>query len=207
MPKKTFFNLLEPKRERITEVAIAEFAEFHLYDASINRIIERAGISRGSFYQYFEDLEDLYKYIFQLVAEEKVSYLEKHFDEPQQGDIFEVLRNMYKAGIQFAIEHPAYAKIGNHLIKGDPAFKNQMIGDWEEYTKQYIIGLLKNGQEAGIVRADIDLEVAAFLFYQQTLLLTDHYLMEGNWFEHSERYLQAVDEMLKIFAQGIHAKD
>lgn len=206
MPKQTFFNLPPSKRDRLTEAAIAEFAEFQFHDASINRIIAKANVSRGSFYQYFEDLEDLYMYIFQIVAEQKEAYIEEHFQTKPQGDIFTVLRNMYQVGLQFAIEHPAYAKIGNHLIKGDNNFKYKVMGEWEEYTKQYMMRLLKQGQKAGFVREDIDMEVAAFLFYQQSLTLTDHYLMESDWFENTDRYMQVIQEMLKIFSQGIGTK-
>lgn len=63
MPKNTFFNLPEEKREKILQCSKAEFSKFNFYSASINRIIKAAGISRGSFYQYFEDKEDLFIYL------------------------------------------------------------------------------------------------------------------------------------------------
>lgn len=208
MPKQTFFNLPESKRERITEAAIKEFAEYHPLDASINRIIEQANVSRGSFYQYFEDIEDLYKYIFLIVAEQKEAYMNESFQGKWEDDIFTVLRSMYKSALQFAKAYPLYAKIGNHLMKGDRAFKQRIIGEWEEYSKQYLIELLKKGQEEGTVRRDINLEVAAFLFYQQSILLTDNYLyaMEGKWTDHIDEFMQASNEMLNIFSKGIRAE-
>jgi AcrR family transcriptional regulator len=63
MPKDTFFNLSEDKRNKIIDAAKAEFTEHQLYKARVSNIIKNADIPRGSFYQYFEDLEDLYYYV------------------------------------------------------------------------------------------------------------------------------------------------
>ena len=53
MPKQTFLNLPEEKRNTIINIAIEEFAEYGLENASTNRIVAKSGISKGSFYQYF----------------------------------------------------------------------------------------------------------------------------------------------------------
>ena len=63
MPTSTFFNLPPPKRERLLRAAEAEFVRKPFNEASINRIIQAAEIPRGSFYQYFEDKTDLFRYI------------------------------------------------------------------------------------------------------------------------------------------------
>jgi AcrR family transcriptional regulator len=63
MPKEYFYNLKPTKVENVLEGAIEEFSQYLLEDASINRIITRIGISRGSFYNYFIDLDDLYRYV------------------------------------------------------------------------------------------------------------------------------------------------
>jgi AcrR family transcriptional regulator len=63
MPKQTFYNLPEEKRERLIDAAIDEFTIHSLREASITNIIKQAEIPRGSFYQYFEDLDDLFFYL------------------------------------------------------------------------------------------------------------------------------------------------
>ena len=60
MIKQTFYNLPETKRERIYQAIKAEFDRVPLDKISINSIIKEANISRGSFYQYFDDKGDLY---------------------------------------------------------------------------------------------------------------------------------------------------
>ena len=66
MPKKTFFNLPEEKKNFIIEKAREEFMQLPYQKLSINRLIKAMQIPTGSFYQYFEDKEDLYLYIVSL---------------------------------------------------------------------------------------------------------------------------------------------
>lgn len=63
MPTSTFFNLPPPKRDKLLHAAAAEFACKPYGEVSINRIIQAAGIPRGSFYQYFADKTDLFRYM------------------------------------------------------------------------------------------------------------------------------------------------
>lgn len=60
MPKETFFNLPNEKKERILEVLKKEFRSKPFQKVNIKSITEELEISRGSFYQYFENLEDSY---------------------------------------------------------------------------------------------------------------------------------------------------
>ena len=65
MPKETFFNLPEDKRNKILDSARDEFTEHLFNKARVSNIIKNAGIPRGSFYQYFEDLEDLFFFLIE----------------------------------------------------------------------------------------------------------------------------------------------
>ena len=55
MATARFLKLSEEKKQRILQAGFEEFARYPFRDASINRIIKNAEISRGSFYTYFED--------------------------------------------------------------------------------------------------------------------------------------------------------
>ena len=65
MPKQTFFNLPVDKQNNLIDAAMIEFSRVPLQEAVISNIIKSANIPRGSFYQYFEDLEDLFFYILE----------------------------------------------------------------------------------------------------------------------------------------------
>jgi len=69
MPTNTFFRLPEEKRRRLIEAAEAEFTHTQFNEVSINKIIQTAHIPRGSFYQYFADKEDLFRYLMEDMRE------------------------------------------------------------------------------------------------------------------------------------------
>ena len=89
MPTNTFFNLSNEKKDNIINAAKKEFCEKAFYDASINKIIKEAGISRGAFYLYFENKEDLFTYIMQEYRKCFLSEISKSINS-KENDIFDM---------------------------------------------------------------------------------------------------------------------
>ncbi len=94
MTKSTFFHLSEEKQRRLLEAASIEFSRIALKEASIANIIKLAEIPRGSFYQYFEDKEDLYYYYFDLLSQDRKSEITKCVQE-SDGDLFDGIRKYF----------------------------------------------------------------------------------------------------------------
>lgn len=100
MPTKTFLNLPKNKQDIIIEASIKEFKRVLLKDASINKIIKDANISRGSFYTYFTDINDLY--IFSLNNyKEKIYELINTSIEQAKGDLVESTKIIYDKIIEY----------------------------------------------------------------------------------------------------------
>ncbi|HXI20279.1 MAG TPA: TetR/AcrR family transcriptional regulator [Gemmatimonadales bacterium] len=65
MVRPRFDNLDPERQEALMEAAAQEFGD-RVYDsASLNRIIERAGMSKGSLYYYFDDKGDLFSTVME----------------------------------------------------------------------------------------------------------------------------------------------
>lgn len=88
MCTETFLRLPEEKRTRFLEAAWEEFTRVNLADASINKIVQKAAIPRGSFYQYFASKDDLFDYLQQTVLEYLITEYCKYMREAG-GDIFQ----------------------------------------------------------------------------------------------------------------------
>ena len=90
MPKREFFNLDKSKQEKIMNAARKEFTSMVYEEASINMIVKEAGISRGSFYCYFDNKKDIYMYVM-------VNEMRRIVDElvlPKKGKL-----NLYDASL------------------------------------------------------------------------------------------------------------
>src|ERR1041384_8406781 len=74
MPKQTFLNLPTEKREAIMNAAVEEFAEYGLENASTNRIVKNSGIAKGSFYQYFDDKQDVFMHLLDVIEQKELEF-------------------------------------------------------------------------------------------------------------------------------------
>ena len=89
MPTATFFRLPEEKRRRLIQAAWDEFTRVDLGNASINRIIQEAHIPRGSFYQYFTDKGELFRFLLEDLRKYFVGVLEEILTRTG-GDLFSI---------------------------------------------------------------------------------------------------------------------
>lgn len=94
MPTEKFFNLENGKRERIVDSMKKEFSRVPFHDASVNRIVEDAGISKGSFWVYFESKEEAIEYLIELHLE-KERKKSKEIFQKNNGDLFESYVEIY----------------------------------------------------------------------------------------------------------------
>lgn len=164
MPKETFFNLPEAKRERIVELAIEEFSENPYGQASLSKIVVRAGIAKGSIYQYFENKLDFYRW---LVLEEgprrKLEYLA--FNEPHDpSDFFERAERLMLAGLDFNLDNPRLSQMMARLMEpvSDPELQG-MARELRRMSADAMTGWVAEAQRAGAIRKGVDPRLAAHL--------------------------------------------
>ncbi|WP_165006943.1 MULTISPECIES: TetR/AcrR family transcriptional regulator [unclassified Enterococcus] len=62
MPKETFLNLPEEKKQHLLELLLEKFYDRPVSQVKVSEIVEAMNMSRGAFYKYFQDLEDAYTY-------------------------------------------------------------------------------------------------------------------------------------------------
>jgi AcrR family transcriptional regulator len=176
MPKQTFSNLPEAKRQAILDIAIEEFAENDYHGASISRIVARASIAKGSFYQYFEDKEDLYLYLIRLAAEEKQRFFEANQPPDRETGIFGWLRWMFRAGLDFEFSNPRLARIGFRAAYGDAPLPTEFRAAIEDSGMQFFGPLVARGMEQGDIDVELDPDLVAFVFSAIMTQLGDHLL-------------------------------
>lgn len=111
MPKDTFLKLPADKRKLIERVAINEFADNSLQSASVNTIVHKAGIAKGSFYQYFENLEDLYNHVLGLVRERKLELIQTLPLQTNGLDTFAYLERLIRSSLTFELKYPQLSKL------------------------------------------------------------------------------------------------
>lgn len=94
MPTKTFVNLPKEKRLRILRAAKKEFSRVPLDKAVIANIVKEAEIPRGSFYQYFDNVEDLFVYLIHYMYGIDRKKFVKYLREAEN-DVYEALKRKF----------------------------------------------------------------------------------------------------------------
>ena len=101
MPTERFYKLPEEKKKAIRDAAMEECIRVPFEKVSINKIIQNAGISRGSFYTYFEDKRDLVRYIFSDTAD-KLKFFWTKSVVTHGGDLWIASEELLEQAIIFA---------------------------------------------------------------------------------------------------------
>ena len=200
MPTETFFNLPEEKKQRIIEAAIDEFSRYSFHKARVTAIADNAGIAKGSFYQYFEDKKDLYKYLMEIIAEMKLSYINKDMlMNREKYGFFQLLREVFLNGIRFAKENPRLVPIGEMLV-ADKDLLNELYGEHQYLSYDFFKELLKFGRDKGEIDPDADLDFLARMLSGLTYSLVD-LVMEDGKIDMDD--MKIYDKMLHFVENGI----
>lgn len=206
MPKSTFLNLSDEKKDKIIEVTIDEFVEYSYYKASITRIVNKAGIAKGSFYQYFKDKKDLYKYIIHIGVEKKFEYLRNVLNNMDSMDFFEVVRELYVSGIKFSIDNPKLGAIGDRFIElKDEELKKEIYGENEFKSNTFFEKLLREGIEKNEIKEDINVELVSVMLTSLSISVGEYFIKEVRENDDME-LIRLVDDMISVFKDGIEKK-
>lgn len=180
MPKQTFKNLSEAKRDTILNVAVDEFAHRGYEAASISKIVSNAGIAKGSFYQYFEDKRDLFLYLIDEASRKKARFLEEqHPPEPESGP-FEYLHWLFKTGMQFDFVNPRMMKVAQEAFDGTAPLPENIRQRVTEQSTAFLRRLLLRGIESGHLRKDLDVDAASFVLFTVTRHLNAYVMAQLN---------------------------
>ncbi len=204
LPEDTFFNLPEEKKKRIVDAAIDEFSKYSFHKARTTVIANNAGIAIGSFYQYFENKKDLYKYLIECIVEKKLSYINNDIlINRDEYSFFQLLREIYVSGIKFARENPQLQSIGI-MLAADKNLFQEIYGEHEDKSADFFKELLEYGETKGEIDTAIDLTLLSNMLVALSFSLTDLILEDGKI---DMDDMEIIDEMLYFVENGIKKRD
>ncbi len=146
MPHQAYFNLPEEKQERLRLAALELFSTLPYEEVTTRKLVQKAGISMGSLYQYFSSKDDIYIYYIDEVY--KVNGQQRD-DMPDQRAT-EEMTPLEMAFIDSMFRAPAEVLEKFYFRLTGTAFKNG-IKYFEKRKKE------------GLVPADADEELYTFL--------------------------------------------
>ena len=161
MPRARFFKLAEQRREAILDAAAREFAASGFAETSYNRIIERAGVSKGAMYYYFEDKQDLYVTVIRRARDrflEEAGLSVPDADTPE--GFLQGVESLVERAVEFAHQRPVDVALFRGLLAERGEGKQaEVVRELRQESRRWTKGFLEKGQEVGAVRTDVPLDL------------------------------------------------
>lgn len=198
MPKETFKNLPEKKQRLILETIKREFEEHSIMDASVKDIVTALGISRGSFYTYFENLEESYFTILELETIETHELFLKTFRQ-EKGDLFKTLDQYGKELAQELFKKDKYALYRNRFLY----WTTELDALWKKYYQDH-----QNEKRVEVeaeLRQNNDTKMKEVMNYVRAIV---HELIKRAFLEKwdSEAFLAHYENQMSWMKNGLNAE-
>lgn len=162
-PRSTFIKLEDEKQQRILDTAVDEFADHGFKQASVNRIVQKLGIAKGSIFQYFGTKEGLFNFIFNHAVELVRQSLRQVKQETAEADFFERIEQSLMAGVRFIRKHPKVYRIYLKMIfQEDFPLRTEFLQQVHLFSAEYLKPLVERGVARGELRPELNVDLAVF---------------------------------------------
>lgn len=204
MPTQRFLKLKEEKKQAILEAAVHEFSRVPYSSASINQIIKEADISRGSFYTYFEDKDDLMRYMLRGFRDGCQNKILGTLDE-QSGDPFAAALRLLEAVVEEGEGGLGYKMYRNMLSDLSLVNQNHLFGIkgfmfQDEGYQEFIEKLYERLDKE---HYPIDKETLAYLVDMTMLIVVKAVTLYYKNVVGKEKLLEVTKKELKILEYGV----
>ncbi|MHC8514300.1 TetR/AcrR family transcriptional regulator [Sporosarcina sp. ITBMC105] len=194
MPKQTYYNLSDEKKERILKATYDIFINNTYEDVHIREIAKKSNISIGSFYQYFYDKEDLYLHFF---TEVEIKYMKKSKEINQ-----ELLFSERTVPIEDVCNEEEVKF--NQTWYDVPMYVMQKFyfGEYSKKLNSFAIEELLEYKNSDKLKEELDLDFVFYL-YTTSMFNIHNYFRENNITDFEERQRVKENYYRNIFLKGI----
>ena len=205
----------EQKKAMILEVAEEILLEKGLDQLNMDEVAERAEVSKGSLYLYFNNMTDLVLGICHKASNLMNEWTSKVLTEKKSG--LEMVYQLGKNYLKFAIEHPEYYRVMRFLesYKHSDQAKNSIYLDLCRQNRQQgfrvMVRAIQIGMQDGSIHTMYNAEQLALL-----LVSTSHGVVNMAYMHENSQHFELLDHLgidletmftcyMKLIANGIKA--
>ena len=160
MPKPTWVNLDQRRRERVLHAAMAEFGAHGYSGGSLNVIAREAGVAKGSLFQYFDDKLDFFAHVAEHTSIEIYTAMAPYLVPASPGTSFvEHFADLVDVWMDYMAAHPLERGVtAATTMELDPDIRRAVREPVHRLYAQGIRPLLQSAIDAGELAADADVD-------------------------------------------------
>ena len=190
----------QTSREKILQSAVQLFLGDGYEATSVNDICKHAGVSKGSFYHYFETKQVLF---LSLMENWSSRVMQSVLGEPiiEDSNAKDVLIQMpYQFNMAFAAVPRGFPMLVDfwRQAMADPAIWKTAVEPYR-YFMGFFMRIIEAGQQDGSIRKDIDSEIMARLLVSVAM----GYLLEAAFDQEKADWSAITSEGLRLLLEGI----
>jgi AcrR family transcriptional regulator len=191
-------------RARLLVAAKEIFEENGFLDARISDIAERAGLSHGSFYHYFESKEEIFREVAQTVEEQLSAPLGNVIlDSASELTPRERITAAIRLHMESYRREARIMGVIEMVSRYDEEVKAARYKRHEAYGQQ-VVESIRNLQRHGLVDSELDPVVAAAALGSMTTRFPEMWLVEG-WLE--TNFDHGVEQLTRVFTNALGLKE
>jgi AcrR family transcriptional regulator len=185
------FRRLDPDRQQAVLAAILEEAiEKGPTEINVTQIAERADVSVGSLYQYFDNRAGLLAFVTELVTRLAVDFFNAVIPYLESLPLREALMAYFQGNLEWSQTQPAFVQFYTRAAyQGDPQLSDNVVRPVATVLRQSVYAVLARAEQHGELRPGLDLEATARVVYALLLAVVDPILLP-----YLNAYFQVTDD-------------
>jgi len=210
MPKDTFLNLPQEKQQKIFKESINEFSNKGYEKGNIGEIAKRAGVAKGSMYQYFEDKKELFIYCINKAFELSSKYYDYTGYDLEEMSIFDYIYLGYKKAWPMMKEDKELFIFLQQAASGNNyAIKDEALEVIVKASRDYMYKVIEKNKEKGFIRSDISTEIIMLYLegvsykFKEKMMLTAKSEGKEIFDMNFEKFDNSIKDMITLLKSGM----
>lgn len=191
------------KYQRILDAAIEVIAEHGFFHSRVSEIADRAGVADGTIYLYFKNKDELLMAAIDSAFHRFIRRAKTALDEIT--DPREKLRRMAFLHLEGLGANRNLAIVFQTELRHSAKFLGQFSHNLMVEYFDLIKGVLREGQTAGVFRADLSVTIAAHCFFGAVDEIVTTWILSDRDRERDHQLSSLADSVVSIVLKGVEA--
>jgi AcrR family transcriptional regulator len=204
------FRRLDPERQQVVITAILDEASEHgPTSINIKRVAERAGVSTGSLYQYFNNREGLLTFAVELCVRLMTDAFNEYRPALAAMPLREALEAYLMGGLEWGQTQAGFVQFfARAAYHGDPKLAESVVRPIANVMREIVHDMLTQAAARGEIRADVDLEATARVVNALMIAIGDPQLLPylNTYFQVTDKEMppeRTTNAMIEMIMRGI----
>ena len=190
-------------RARLVDAAKAVFEDVGFFDARVSDIVERAGLSHGSFYHYFDSKEQVFREVAQAIDDELSAGMALVLDRESTASPQERLTAALRLHFEAYRKEARMMAVIEQVSRHDEQVRQMRMAHQRGHGRE-VAESIRQLQRRGLADTSVDAELAAAAVGSMTWRFAEQWLTQGY---PEVDFDTGVEQFTRIFMNALQLRD